>query len=233
MTSRDGACAPTPGGTLASLGHIMRSVPTLLDHLVYAVPDLDSAVQDLDAALGIRPSPGGRHVGRGTRNALLSLGEGAYLEIIGPDIEGPPPAGPRPFGIDRLEQPLLVTWAAKAPDIDARVAAARAAGYDPGPVRSMSRETPDGVVLSWRLTSGANTVYPSPVPFLIDWGKTPHPSRTATPGAALLEFHGASPDPQGIEAALRALEVSLSISPADRPALIATLRGPEGSITLR
>src|SRR5687768_12308805 len=33
---------------------------TVIDHLVYATPDLDAAVEWLAAALGVRPTPGGR-----------------------------------------------------------------------------------------------------------------------------------------------------------------------------
>ena len=123
----------------------------MLDHLVYAVPDLDDAVRDFEARSGVRPTPGGRHPGRGTHNALVALGPDRYLEIIAPDPTQPAPAEPRAFGLDGLRAPRVATWAAKALDLDARVERARAAGYDPGSVVAMSRERPDGVRLDWRL----------------------------------------------------------------------------------
>ena len=52
------------------------SVP--IDHLVFAAPDLDRAVDDLAARFGVRASAGGKHTGRGTHNALLSLGPATY-----------------------------------------------------------------------------------------------------------------------------------------------------------
>lgn len=37
-----------------------------LDHLVYAAPDLAAAVEDVARLTGVRPVPGGSHVGKGT-----------------------------------------------------------------------------------------------------------------------------------------------------------------------
>jgi len=43
-----------------------------IDHLVYAAPDLDAACAEIERRLGVAPSPGGQHIGRGTRNALVA-----------------------------------------------------------------------------------------------------------------------------------------------------------------
>ena len=98
-----------------------------VDHLVYATPDLQMGVDRVQKMLGVRAAAGGQHPGRGTRNALLSLGPGRYLEIIGPDPEQPKPAQPRPFGIDALKAPRLVTWAAKGTDLERLTSDARRA----------------------------------------------------------------------------------------------------------
>ena len=73
-------------------------------------------MDELGGRLGAQPAMGGSHPGRGTRNALLSLGEDRYLEVIGPDPEQPVPAQPL-FGINERMQPRLVTWVAKVADI--------------------------------------------------------------------------------------------------------------------
>jgi len=53
-----------------------------IDHLVIAVPDPDAAAADLEAALGIAATGGGRHAQAGTFNRLIFLGD-TYLELIG------------------------------------------------------------------------------------------------------------------------------------------------------
>ncbi|MCA1847061.1 MAG: VOC family protein [Actinobacteria bacterium] len=205
----------------------------MIDHLVYATPDLDAAVEWVAAALGVRPTPGGRHPGLGTSNALLDLGGGAYLEIIGVDgsVE-PAAAGPRPFGLDDIAGPRLAAWAAKADGIDQRVARARRFGYDPGPVQPLSRRLPDGTELRWRLTvPGADSV--ELVPFLIEWADdAPHPSTTSAAGCRLVSFTGAHPQPDAVAPLLRALGVELDVHPSSSPALLAVIEGPDGTVRL-
>jgi catechol 2,3-dioxygenase-like lactoylglutathione lyase family enzyme len=208
-------------------------VRAVIDHLVYATPDLDAAVEWVTAALGVRPTPGGRHPGLGTRNALLDLGGGAYLELIGVDGEaGAAADGPRPFGLDRIAEPRLAAWAAKADGIDRHVARARAAGYDPGPVQPLSRRQPDGAVLYWRLTApGPHSV--EVVPFLIEWADdAAHPSTTAAVGCRLVRFTAAHPEPDAVAPLLRALGVELAVEPTASAALMAVIEGPSGTVNL-
>ena len=104
----------------------------LIDHLIYAAPDLTAAVADLEDRFGVRAQAGGSHTGLGTHNALLALGPRTYLEIIAPDPGQPAPPGPRPFGLDDLARGALVGWALACDDIDQAVAEAQSQGYDPG-----------------------------------------------------------------------------------------------------
>jgi catechol 2,3-dioxygenase-like lactoylglutathione lyase family enzyme len=190
-----------------------------LDHLVYATPDLEESVRLLAKLTGVRPVEGGPHPGLGTRNHLLGLGELRYLEIIGPDPGQPEPERPRPFGIDELAEPRLAAWAVRAADIEARVARSRTLGYDPGPIEPLSRRTPEGELLRWRLTFPYEPV----VPFLIDWGRTPHPARRP-PVVPLTGFTGSHPEPALVGARLAALGVELEVHEGE-PGLTAVLGG--------
>jgi hypothetical protein len=162
----------------------------VIDHLVYATVNLADSVDALNSRLGVSLAPGGQHVGFGTRNFLADLGDSRYLEVIGPDPEQPAPDRPRLFGIDDLAEPRLVTWAARVSDLDEAVRRARAAGYDPGPIIAMSRESADDAPLRWRLTlPPASGELGGLVPFLIDWADMPHPSQAGGPRHAALVAH--------------------------------------------
>jgi hypothetical protein len=215
-----------------------------LDHLVFATPDLAATVDWFIGATGVVPAEGGRHLGRGTRNLLVGLGraEGtpagrvgtSYLELIGPDREHPAdPGGRPPFGIGTLHSPRLVTWAVHPADPDAAVAAAAQAGVHLHELRPMSRRTPSGVLLSWRLTAADPMPFEGVLPFVIDWGDTPHPATDpALPRVDLIGFTGTHPDPTATAAALAALGVHLPVAPGVA-GLTAVLAGPGGRITLR
>lgn len=204
-----------------------------VDHIVYGVEDLEAGVDELAERLGVRPAPGGRHVGRGTHNALLGLGGDAYLEVIALDPEQPRPAGPLPFGLDRLRLPRLVGWASRTADIEGQRARALERGHDPGEVRSMSRRRPDGFLLEWRLTRDAPDPDRLVVPFLIDWGASPHPAASAPGGVRLLELRAEHPDPAAVRAVLAALDVALPVAEGPEPALLATVETPRGRVVVR
>jgi hypothetical protein len=205
-------------------------VDARLDHLVYAVPDLAEGTAFVADALGVRPTAGGQHVGRGTANTLVGLGDGAYLEIIGPDLTQPPPALPRPFAIDDLIAPVLVTWAARVSDLPAVIVAARAAGYDPGPAQAMQRATPEGGLLAWSLTAPPGA-FDGLVPFLIDWGDSPHPSGSLAHDVRLAGFVLRTPEPGPVRRALAALGLgAVGVEEAPVTSIGVTLAGPGGTL---
>jgi len=204
-----------------------------VDHLVYATPDLQLGIDTLEKALGIRAAAGGQHPGRGTRNALIALGPASYIEIIGPDPDQPKPDGPRPFGIDGLNAPRLMAWAAKGQDLDQLAADARRRGVALGDVTPGSRRRPDGVVLAWRYTDPRTVVADGLVPFFIDWGATPHPATAAAGGATLVALRAEHPDPARVQTMLDALRLDLRVLRGDRPALIAAVSCPRGRVEVR
>jgi hypothetical protein len=204
-----------------------------LDHLVYAVPDLDSAVADLEHRLGVRATPGGQHQGRGTRNALIALGPESYLEILAPDPAQPAPNGGRWFGVDPNTPARLAAWAAKGVDLQRVASSAAARGVPLGPVMAGSRQRPDGVVLKWTLTDPGVSAGVSLVPFFIDWTGSLHPAATAVRGPVIESLHAEHSRPDLAREPLAALGIDLPVDQGPRPALVAVLRTVSGLVELR
>ena len=204
-----------------------------VDHLVFATPNLQAGIDAIEKLLGVRATPGGEHPGRGTRNALVALGHDAYIEIIGPDPQQRGPAQPRPFGIDQLTSPRLVTWSARESDLAGLSKRAAQAGVQLGDLAAGSRRRPDGVLLSWNYTDPRTVVADGIVPFFIDWGKTPHPAASAVQGGALVDLVAEHPAPDGVAKALRAVGLNLAVRSGQHPALRATIDTARGPVELR
>src|SRR6267142_3275749 len=168
-------------------------VPALLDHILLGCSDLDRGIELVEDKTGVRPAIGGVHPGRGTRNALLSLGERRYLEIIAPD-----PAQQKIVHfpqIREMKDPRLIGWAVHPPDIAATAILLREnqiafKGPDDG-----SRQLPDGHVLNWKTINLADDRH-GILPFFIEWSAdSVHPSRYAPKGCHLDYFTVMAVDP--------------------------------------
>ncbi|TRY17650.1 VOC family protein [Tessaracoccus rhinocerotis] len=175
-----------------------------LDHIAIAGPDLDALVAQFHDLTGVQPVKGGHHEGQGTANYLVGLGEGSYIELIGPDPDRPDPDQPRPLRVDEVTETTVTGWAARPDDLDALVASAREVGHDPGAVIDMDRRTPGGELVAWRLTPPTGA-FDGVVPFLIDWLDTAHPS-DGLPQVRLRSLTITHPDVDGVRAALASVE---------------------------
>lgn len=202
-----------------------------LDHLLWAVPELAAGIARFEALTGVGADPGGSHPDFGTRNALAALEGDVYLEIIAPD-----PAqdltGTRGETLAALPDPRLLTFAVRSDDLDRVAELATAAGLDCGDPLAMSRRTPDGGLLRWRVLRLDGGRFGELVPFFIDWGDTPHPSRTTVRGCRLEAFEVAHPQRDELARIYRALELDIVPLPADEPGLRALLATPNGEVVL-
>lgn len=204
-----------------------------MDHLVYAAPELEAAIDSLERRLGVRAIPGGSHPGEGTRNALIALGPACDLEILAPDPHQTPPNRPLWLGLEGLVKPRLTAWAVKAADLEELGSRAAESGVRLGPVISGSRRRSDGLVLFWRFTDPHVVAADGLAPFFIDWGTSSHPAASAPGGASLAALRAEHPNPAGVADLLRALGVDLPVTKGPRSALIAVLQTPNGLVELR
>ena len=138
-----------------------------LDHLSYvAGPEgLGACAQRIGARLGAGFHDGGLHPAFGTRNFVLPLAHGCYLEIVA-SLDHPA-ADRAPFGRAVTARSRAgggwLAWAVRVDDlapIEARLNRPAAPGH---------RHRPDGVDLRWRQI-GINDVAEDPqLPFFVQW----------------------------------------------------------------
>jgi hypothetical protein len=145
-----------------------------LDHVVYAVPDLDEAAIRFRERFGLDSTEGGRHERWGTANRIVPLGD-QYLELVAAVDE--PMAAETVFGRAVLEHAAggggWFTIAAVADDLDA---VATRLGIE---VDSGSRARPDGETVRWRMAALDDPRREPWMPFFLTWdvGQDLHPGR--------------------------------------------------------
>lgn len=208
-------------------------MPKGVDHLVFAVPDLDTGIKEIERLLGVKPIPGGRHPDFGTHNALVALGKTTYLEIIAPDPELPRPERGRPFGLDEREESHLATWALRSESIKERASQAKSQGVALGAVTSGSRDRPDGRTLSWKLTDPYAMPMDGAVPFLISWGLTPHPAGGNPKAGKLTGLRIVHPNPTAVRDALGTLGVEMKVEKGPQMQLVATIQTGNRQIEIK
>ena len=206
-------------------------MPARIDHLLFAGPDLEAAAQAIAALTGVVPATGGSHPGFGTRNALLALDAGRYLEVIAPD-PAQALAGTLGGALAALPGPRMLTVAFAASGLDAVAGAARAAGAAPGAPIDMGRTRPDGVRLAWQVLRFEDAARGWAMPFVIDWKDTPHPSASTPAGCALSRLVLTDPAPERLAALLAAIGAEVEVVRGLATGAVAELDTPKGRAIL-
>jgi hypothetical protein len=183
-------------------------VPTRLDHLVILVRDLERAIEDY-GCLGFTVTPGGEHADGLTRNALVPLRDGAYLELVAfvdPESDRDNVWGWRGF----LPGEGLIDYCAASEDLRGEVERLRGLGFGVEDLGAGGRRLPDGEEIRWR--SAGVRQEGRVLPFLIE-DVTPRERRVpggpaadhpnGATGVARLEI--STPDPGGARGDLAAL----------------------------
>ncbi|HEV8024374.1 MAG TPA: VOC family protein [Candidatus Nanopelagicales bacterium] len=147
-----------------------------LDHLSYActTSEIADVVQRIGSDLGGTFIDGGRHPSFGTRNFILPLAGGAYVEVV--SALDHPAALKAPFGqaVHRRAEDGggWLSWVLAVDDIapiEQRLGREAARGR---------RIRPDGVELCWKQIGILDTMDTPHVPFFVTWdcADTEHPS---------------------------------------------------------
>ena len=200
-----------------------------IDHIGLGAADLQKGIAFVEEKTGVKPAFGGVHPGRGTRNALLSLGGGSYLEVIAPDPDQKL-AGDA-ADLANLKAPRPVFFAVRTNDLDATVRTLKQSGFATGEVRAGSRKRPDGSVLQWR-TAGLTDESLAIAPFFIEWSaSSAHPSTTSPAGCTLTKLEVQDPHPEKLGKLFAALGLEVPVSKAASSAVRFTASCAKGTVT--
>jgi hypothetical protein len=207
-----------------------KAMPTL-DHIILGAPDLHDTIAWIKKMAGVEAFPGGSHPGAGTRNALLSLGNRQYLEIMSID-PGQAESGRMAVLIRDLTEPRLIAWAAATEDIRSIAQRAISAGCrSQGPDKG-SRVKPAGGILKWQ-TLRIIGPFEDVIPFFIEWDSAvTHPSEDSPQGCVLKRFMIEHTDAEGLRSFLEKLGIHTDIVDGSSPRLKAVLATPRGEIEL-
>jgi hypothetical protein len=163
--------------------------PTVVDHVLLPVEDLEEGARRLRDQHGLQAIPGGRHPKLGTANMIVPLGR-QYLELI--VIADPQEAATSRLGrrVTRAlaEGRMFADWALRTRNLDAMRRKLLAAGWDLPPIWEGSRRRPDGQVLRWRTQDVDIAAARIALPFVIEWdvpgGLHPGEAAAAHPSGA-------------------------------------------------
>jgi len=203
----------------------------IVDHIIVGISDLEVGIEQLEALTGVRAVIGGEHPGRGTRNALISLGSGHYLELLAPvpggvidefdDLAG---------DLETFSELTPLGWAASTSSMDALAQKLTAAGYEiDGPVPG-SRVKPDGSVLEWKTLVITQPLLDG-APFFIEWGESSvHPSESSPEGCELATLQVGDPDAVELRGLAATLGLDIEVTAGDRMTLEFGLHCPNGEV---
>ncbi len=201
-----------------------------LDHLAVVARTLEEGKTYVEAVLGERLLPGGKHAAMGTHNCLLGLGHDTYIEVIAVDPEAPKPKHRRWFNLDGYSgAPRLTNWICRTDDIELALDAA-----PPGSGKPMRLSRAD---LSWTMAvpEFGRLPYDDAVPALIQWHEGLHPARRLPENDVRLVrldvFHPKADELlEAMPALYRLDRVAVREGPEKR--LIATISTPTGNRVL-
>ena len=191
-----------------------------LDHVIIRTGILRQGIAEFARVTGVTPSFGGKHPGRGTQNALVSLGQGRYLELLAPVVDS------------SAAGPLLVEgWALHTDQLDSLADFLRAHGQKASAASPGSRRLPNGSVLEWTTAGMLDSGY-IVAPFFIQWGRgSAHPSSTSPSGCTLERFTVTDTPPYRTIDLLETIAVDVSTRRGSRPGFLLVLLCPKGRVT--
>lgn len=204
-------------------------VPDSMDHVLLVINDLQKGIAEFEERTGVRPQFGGAHPGRGTQNALVSLGDARYLEILAPNPADS--ASPAMVAMAAPYETLTpYDWALRSEDLEALVERLQENGVGVSPIRRGSRVRPGGARLEWRTLTLPDSVHQF-APFYIQWvAFSQHPATTSPMGCTLRELRFEDPQPGEVQDLFARLGIEAMVEQGPAPRMRLVLACPKGDV---
>lgn len=195
---------------------------------------METAINDFDKKLGVKPIFGGYHKTFGTKNALINLNNQIYLELLAVDDSNTSVSKPRWMGVDLLTKNQLTRWAVKSNNLKQASEVLKKYNPEMGEIKKGSRNTADGTLLQWELIMPLPAPEVALIPFFLDWSNTEkHPSELLPDmGCELIELFATHSNPEYTTEILTKLESSIEIKVSDQTSLKAIIKCPKGFVEI-
>lgn len=215
----------------------MEKVEHYPDHIVVGISDLELGMDRIEELTGVRPAYGGSHPHIGTHNALISLGEHSYLEIIAPNPDADPDKldpDLRAQFMDPLKSMPALTpflWAVGSTDLDRTRPFLASEGFQLSEPARGARKKPDGSLLEWR-ASFVTEPRSASLPFFIQWiDPSVSPPTDSPPGCLLNRFAVSTPGSDSLKRMVESLSLQVTISESESLRIQVQLDCPNGPVS--
>lgn len=143
-----------------------------IDHVILAINDLDSGIEQFEALTGMTAEYGGGHENGNTHNAIVALDDMVYVEILAPknDIDTIPDF------FKNIKELTPIGFALSVDNMESLEKSVLNAQFKTEGIEDWSRIKPNGDKLEWTLLR-INNPSININPFFISWSlNTVHPS---------------------------------------------------------
>lgn len=195
---------------------------------------MDTAIAEFEKKLGVRPIFGGYHKSQGTKNALLNLDNGMYLELLAADHTNIEIVPPRWMGIDVLKKSQITRWALKSKNLEQDSHILKAHQNDMGEIKGGSRVTSKGAFLKWEMIMPLPEPEVEILPFLVDWSQSETHPHDELPemNCQLVELYATHSISKIYDAILQQLNFDFRIENENETSIKALIKCPKGLIVI-
>ncbi len=212
-----------------------------IDHIVVGVDDLQKGMAAIEEMTGVKPTYGGAHPYYGTHNALISLNNNTYLEVLAPN----PEVSMNLFQwltnfkamylrriLSRMHSLKPFLWAVGSEDLQVTATQIKKIGLKLSKPEPHSRKKPNGELLSWEGAFFAQGIK-TDLPFFISWDEAASsPAKDSPKGCKLIHFTVSTPNPDDLNKIVDNLSLPVSITQAQKVGIAFEFSSPKGNVKL-